>query len=201
MKNILCMLAVVAMAGLAGGDGPPPAGATIKIGLNLPLSGSLAPYGKGVMDGAKLRVKQINDAGGVNGAKIELIVEDNKGEKTDTRNVVEKLADIDKVNAIVGPITSSNAFAAKLDAAQYKVPVISPTATNDKVTANCEFMFRACFNDSFQGRIVANYALQQGVKKAAIMTDKNSDYSKGLSASFKKFFEAGGGKVVADEGY
>jgi branched-chain amino acid transport system substrate-binding protein len=174
----------------------------LRLGVNVPLSGSLTPYGKGARDGAELAVKQINDAGGIGGKKIVLFVEDNKGDTTSTRNAFKKLAEIDNVVAVIGPVTSTCALGAKMDADKDKVPMISPTATNDTVTANTQYVFRACFNDSFQGKIVANYALKQlGLKKAAVMTDQNSDYSKGLSASFKAAFEAGGGQVTAEEGY
>lgn len=174
----------------------------VKIGVSMPLSGALSAYGKNTLDGIQFRVKQVNDAGGIGGRKIVLVVEDNKGEKADTRSSVKKLAEIDNVAAIIGPITSTNALAAKMDAQRSKVVLMSPTATNDRVTANSEYVFRACFNDSFQGTIVANYATKElKLKKAAVLIDKSSDYSKGLSASFKKAFEAGGGAVVAEEGY
>jgi branched-chain amino acid transport system substrate-binding protein len=99
-------------------------------------------------------------------------------------------------------VTSTNALAVRTPAKELKIPSISPTATNDKVTLKNEYMFRACFNDSFQGRIVAGYAFKDlGIKTAAVFKDLNSDYSKGLSASFRKSFEALGGKVLAEESY
>jgi len=219
VRSLPCILLLAASAGWVWAADPkepdrgtPPAtapsqsapagGPAIRIGVNVPLSGALAPYGKGVLDGIRLRQRQINAAGGVSGRAIELVVEDNKGEKTDTRTAFKKLAEINRVVAVIGPITSTNALAAKIDAEQYAVPMVSPTATNDQVTANARYVFRACFNDSFQGRIVANYAYQSlGLRRAAVLTDKNSDYSKGLSGSFKSAFERAGGKVVAEEGY
>ena len=131
-----------------------------------------------------------------------MVVEDNKGAPAETRNSFIKLASSDKVICVIGPITSTNALTIRRDAQELKVPVISPTATNDKVTQRNPYMFRACFNDSFQGRIVASFAYKEkGIRKAAILTDMNSDYSKGLSKSFKDHFSALGGKVVAEEGY
>ncbi len=174
----------------------------IKVGINLPLSGNLTSYGKATLDGIKLKVDEINAAGGINGNKLVMIVEDNKGDQTETRNAYKKLAGSDKVVAVLGPITSTNAIAVRRDAAEIKVPVISPTATNDKVTLKNPFMFRTCFNDSFQGKIAANFAIKdKGLKTAAILIDMNSDYSKGLCESFRKAFEAGGGKVLAQESY
>jgi branched-chain amino acid transport system substrate-binding protein len=93
-------------------------------------------------------------------------------------------------------------MAVRRDAAELKVPVISPTATNDKVTLRNPYMFRTCFNDSFQGKIAANFAInEKGYKTAAILVDMNSDYSKGLSESFRKAFESAGGKIITQEGY
>ena len=84
----------------------------------------------------------------------------------------------------------------------YLEETITPTGTNDTITGKSPYMFRACFNDSFQGQIVANYAINNlKVKSAAVMIDAASDYSKGLAASFKKSFEAGGGKVTVEEKY
>ncbi len=180
----------------------PATGEPIVIGVTLPLSGSVAAFGQGARDGILLRVKEINDAGGIGGRPIKIVMEDNRGQTADTRNSFKKLAEIDRAVAVIGPLTSTSALAVKMDAAQLQVPTISPTATNDKVTQNCRYMFRACYVDSFQGRVVANYAYKDlKIRKAAALVDKNSDYSKGLVASFRKAFEAAGGKVVAEEGY
>jgi branched-chain amino acid transport system substrate-binding protein len=182
-------------------DGANTSTGPIKIGLNLPLSGALESYGKNVRAGIELRLKEINDAGGIGGRKIELLVEDNRGDSNDSRKAYKKLAQIDGACAVIGPITSSLALALKIDVEQCKVPLMTPTATNDKVTQNTRFMFRTCYVDSFQGAAVARYAFSQGAKTAAVLTDNNSDYSKGLSASFTKAFEALGGKIVAAENY
>ena len=179
-----------------------PSGGQINVGVNLPLSGALAPLGRSTLEGVRLRVDRINKAGGIAGRKIALVVEDNRGEKADSRSALKKLAEIDGVVAVIGPITSTNTFAAKIDAEEYHVPLISPTATNDHVTDNAHYVFRACFNDSFQGTVIATYAYKHlGVRKAAVMTDNNSDYSKGLSANFAKAMEAEGGVMAAREGY
>lgn len=197
---------VVAMFGTLGGckkdstsGGPSGAGA-VKIGVTVPLSGNLQSYGKRALDGMRQRVEELNESGGVEGRKIELVVEDNRGDANDTRNSFRKLAQVDKVVAVIGPVTSTNALAIKGDAVNEKLPTLTPTATNDMVTPRSGYVFRACFNDSFQGAKVAAYVLSTGAKKAAVMVDKSSDYSKGLSASFRKAFEAGGGAVV-EEGY
>jgi len=186
-------LAVVALAAWCGAG-------EIKVGVSVPLSGALASYGKATLEGVKLRVEEFNAAGGLNGDLIKLLMEDNQGDATTTVNTYNKLAGSDGVVAVVGPITSTGALAVRRAAAERKVAVVSPTATNDKVTRKHGYMFRACFNDSFQGRVIANH-IAKDVKKAATLVDMNSDYSKGLAKSFAEAIAAQGGTIVAEEKY
>jgi branched-chain amino acid transport system substrate-binding protein len=172
----------------------------VRVGVSLPLSGPLAAYGKTTLEGIRMRIDEINAAGGIGGASVKLLVEDNLGDSTAAINTYNKLAGSDRVVGVLGPITSSAALAIRRSAAKLKVPVVSPTATNDKVTQGHGYMFRACFNDSFQGRIIANFVTKE-TKAAATFVDMNSDYSKGLAKSFKAAFEGAGGKVVAEEKY
>ncbi len=204
MKYLRAVLGIVCVgliaAGLAVGCGRK--SNDIKVGVILPTSGKLSPFGKSALAGIQQRVKEINAAGGINGKPITLIVEDNKGEATASSTAYKKLVSINKVAAIVGPVTSTNALQVVGESARTKTPTISPTATNDTVAPKSPYMFRACFNDSFQGKVVANYVLQNlQLTKAAVMIDQGSDYSKGLSANFKKAFIVGGGEVVAEEKY
>lgn len=177
-------------------------GADVRVGIILPLSGPLASFGRSTLDGIEQRVKEINQAGGVNGQKLKLIIEDNRGEKQQSVSSYQKLIGIDRVKVVVGPITSTNCLGVVRQTKRARIPLITPTATNDTVAPKSPYLFRACFNDSFQGRIIAQYALKTlKIKKAAVMIDLGSDYSKGLAASFRRAFEAGGGKVVAKEKY
>jgi len=171
----------------------------VKVGVSLPLSGPLAAYGKSTLEGIRLRMEEAN-AGGVNGVAVKLVVEDNLGDATTGINAYNKLAGSDKAVAVLGPITSTVALGIRRAAAKLKVAVVSPTATNDKITQGHEYMFRACFNDSFQGRIIAGFVARE-TKKAATLVDMNSDYSKGLARSFKDAFTAAGGAIAAEEKY
>ena len=168
----------------------------IRIGVIHPLSGPVAPYGKCSLSGVRMRVDDLNAAGGIGGKKIRLFVEDDKGDTTAAVNGFTKLVGSDKVVAVIAPVTSTCCLAIRAKAKEFKVPAISPSATNDTVTRNNEYMFRACFNDSFQGRIVANYAFKDmGAKQAAVLKDINSDYSKGLTVNFARAFQAAGGSL------
>lgn len=180
---------------------------TIKVGLNYELSGNVATYGQGLTEGIELAVEEINSKDGVLGKQVELVKADNKSDNAEAANVATKLITRDKVVAILGPATSGNTKGAIPVATQHKVPLISASATADDVTVDSngnvrEFIFKTCFSDSFQGFIMANFAFEDlKVKNAAILMDNTSDYSKGLTASFKERFESLGGTVVTEQAY
>jgi len=181
---------------------------TIKIGVDLELSQVVAQYGQKELEGLKLAIDEINQKGGVGGKKIELVVVDNKSDKTEAQNVATRLAVRENVLAILGPATSGATKSAAVAATKYKVPIISPSATDDTVTVDERtgktkaYVFRTCFNDSFQGNVMANFALKTlKAKSVAIIYDASSDYSKGLFKNFKQTFTKGGGKIVAEEAF
>ena len=174
---------------------------TVKIGLNMELSGAVAGYGNQEKEGAELAVKEINDAGGINGKKVELIVKDNKSDTAEAATIATSLTTSDNVIGMIGPATSGATKAASPNATKAKVPIITPSGTDDSITVNNgtvqEYIFRTCFQDSFQGVILANYANDHlKANKAVIIGDVSSDYAKGLTKSFKDTFK---GEIVADE--
>ncbi|MEG2708768.1 MAG: ABC transporter substrate-binding protein [Vagococcus sp.] len=174
---------------------------TVKIGVNLELSGGVAAYGLQEKDGIELAVEEINAKGGINGKKIELVVKDNKSDTAEAAAVAANLTTKEHVAAIIGPATSGASKAQIPNVTKAKVPVITPSGTDDAITVVNdqvqEFIFRACFQDSFQGVILANYAMNNlDAKKAVVIGDVSSDYAKGLTKSFKDTFT---GEIVADE--
>ena len=179
---------------------------TIKIGVNYELSGDVATYGQSSVEGIELAIEQINANGGIDGKQIELVKYDTKSDEAEATTLGKKLMGQDKVIAIIGPATSG-AFKAEIpDANNYKVPVISGSATADDVTvANGtvqEYAFRICFSDSFQGTTMATFANEKlGAAKAVILKDSTSDYALGLARSFTETFAAAGGEIVAEESY
>ncbi len=208
MKRILKLTALVIVAALgliavqSCSQGAKVPEDEIRIGVIQPLSGDLAAYGKATLNGLQLRVDEINAEGGVNGKKLKLVIEDNKGDGNESRNAFRKVVLSDGAVAVVAPVTSGNSLKIRELAAELKVPSISPTATNDTVTQDNPYMFRTIFNDSFQGKVIANFMLNDlGIKKAAILKDMNSDYSKGLADNFSETVKANGGEIVAVENY
>lgn len=189
------------------GNGNSAEGDTIKIGANLELSGAVASYGSSILDGAELAVKEINDAGGIDGKKIELISADNRSENAEATTAALKLIEQDKVVAMLAPATSGNSVATVEIAAENKVPIVTASGTAPNITVNDdgkvnEYAFRTCFIDPFQGTVAANFAANElGAKNVAIFADNASDYAKGLAAAFKEQIEKNGGTVVGEEAY
>ena len=172
-------------------------GKEILVGAVFALTGPLATYGQESINGAKLALEKIN-AQGIHGRKIRFISEDNKGDPTESANATRKLIDVDKVHLIFGSVASSNTLAAAPIAQKAKVPLVTPASTNEEVTKTGDYIFRTCFSDNFQGKVMAKFARKDlGKKKAVIIIDVASDYSRGLSAAFKKNFEQLGGSIAS----
>lgn len=190
----------------SGGDAG--TGGTIKIGANFEMTGGQASFGNSSMKGLKLAVKEINAAGGVLGKQLELVQADNASKSEEATRAAQKLISNDKVVALIGPVTSTNTLGAVPVAQEKKVPLITTSATNPKVTVDertnkvNEYVFRVCFIDPFQGKVAADFASKDlKVKNAAIYLDSSSDYSKGLQKFFKETFTKNGGTIVAEESY
>ena len=184
-----------------GGNCADPGG-TIKIGVYGDLTGQTSSFGQSTRNGAQMAADEINAAGGINGRQVQLIHEDDQGEPGKAATVVAKLINQDQVRALIGEVASSNSIAAAPNAQEAKVPMISPSSTNPKVTQIGDYIFRVCFIDPFQGEVMAKFAVNTlKAKKAAILFDSNSDYSKGLVQFFKASFTKLGGTIVAEKAY
>lgn len=209
---ISCTLIIGSLTACSSGQEKPSTGTgdakEVKIGINYELTGDVASYGSASVDGIMMAFDEINAAGGINGMKIVPVKIDNKSDSAEATSVATRLMTQEGVVACLGPATSGNFMATIPVAMSSKIPVISASATADKgVTVDDkgnvnDFVFRLCFNDSFQGVTMANFASQNlSAKKAVIIKDNSSDYGKGLAENFKKTFEASGGTIVAEEGY
>lgn len=175
---------------------------TIKIGTIQPISGPVSTYGIQTRDAITLAFDEINASGGVLGKKLALIAEDDEANPEKTTTAFTKLTSKDKVPVIIGALTSKCSLAITALAQGEKIVMISPSSTNDTVTDAGDFIFRACYKDSFQGAVVAQFAFETlKAKNAAILFDNTNDYSKGLTTNFTQKFESLGGKIVATESY
>ncbi|KAF1305480.1 ABC transporter substrate-binding protein [Enterococcus saccharolyticus] len=189
--------------GGSGDGGNKQEGDTIKIGLNLELSGAVAGYGTQERDGVELAVEKINEDGGILGKKVELVVKDNKSDSNEAATAAANLTTNDGVVAIIGPATSGATKASIPNVTKAQVPLITPSGTDDAITVNGEtvqeYIFRSCFQDSFQGVILAKYANETlNAENVAILGDNSSDYAKGLTKAFEGEYK---GNIVLKENF
>lgn len=209
MKRILLTISVITslLSTFAcvqkGGDAvDADAGNTIKVGIYADLTGATSSFGQSTKNGIELAIEEINANGGVLGKKLEPILEDDQGRPEQAKTVVQKLISQDKVQVVLGEVASTNSLAAAPVAQDAKIPMISPSSTNPKVTQVGDYIFRVCFIDPFQGGVMAKFAAGElKAKTAAIFGDVQSDYSKGLTQYFTEEFTKLGGKVLEEQKY
>jgi branched-chain amino acid transport system substrate-binding protein len=145
---------------------------------------------------------EINGAGGIGGRKIKVVTLDTRGDSAEAANAVTRLIDVEKAVAILGEVASSLSLAGGRVAQRRKIPMITPSSTNPKVTQVGDYVFRVCFLDPFQGKVMAKFARENlKFERLAIIKDVKNDYSIGLAEAFKRELEAAGGKVVVEQSY
>lgn len=183
------------------GEGVTATGDTIKIGLVASMSGDNKPWGEDSYDGAKIAVDEFNKAGGLNGKKVELLMQDSASKQDQAKTAAEKLL-AEGVIAVVGEVSSGNTIQIAKAAFPKAVPVVAIGATRTDLTDIGNNVFRVCYTDDLQGPVMAKFAYEKlGLRKMAVMTDNNLPYSQGLSASFKQKFTQLGGEIVAEATY
>lgn len=204
---VMLMVAGFIVSGCGGGGNN-----TVKVGVIAELTGDVPAVGASCKNAAEMAAKEINDAGGIKigdkSYKVELFIEDNGGKADQSASAAQKLITQQKVLAIIGPNASRYAIPASEIAESSKVTLITPWSTTPKTTLDAKsgvpkkYVFRACFIDPFQGRVVAKFALDNlKLKKAAVLYDVASEYNKGIAEFFKETYEKNGGSVVAFETY
>ena len=179
-------------------SGDSASGGPILLGTISPNTGNLAAYGTAIMNGVNLAVEEINAAGGVLGSQIQVINADDQGDPTECMNAFNSLVS-QGVGLIIGSVTSSCTSAITDSANEEEVVLTSPSSTADSITTEDDYVFRACYADSFQGAIAAAYAKQAGYAKVGVVYCAADTYSKGLYDSFSAACEKYGVEVAAVE--
>lgn len=218
MKKLFsATLAALLVAGMFAGCAPKPgadaavpgtdaaapgaSGDTIKLGVLAPLTGEVSVYGVAAKNGIDLAINEINAAGGVLGKQIELMVEDEKGDVAEAVNGYNKLMSKGMV-ALLGDVTTKPTIAVAELAAADGLPMVTATGTGLSITTYGPNVFRTCFTDPFQGKIMAKFAAETlKAKNIAIIYNTSDDYSTGLVASFEEMAATKGLTIVAKEGY
>ena len=156
-----------------------------------------SPTRSHTLNGAELAALQVNGAGGVHGQEIAIVARGNISDAEHAAAIAEELITQERVSAIVGPNLSSYALPIGEIAQLHGIPMVTTTATNPIVTASGDFVFMAAFTDDFQGKVMAQFAVQDlEAKTAAVFTRSGSLYSEGLSQTFVDNFTAFGGNVL-----
>jgi len=173
---------------------------TIPVGEFASLTGKEAAFGNSSHKGTALAVKDLNAAGGVLGKKFNLVTEDTRSTPGESATVVKKLISRDKVIAVLGEVASGRSLEGASICQPNKIPMISPSSTKPEVTEKGDYIFRVCFIDPFQGKVLATFADQTlKVKNVALLVDVATPYSVGLASNFKETFEKLGGKIIIEQ--
>lgn len=199
----LLLILVMILSLFTGCAGEPAAEAekVIKIGVFEPQTGENG--GGGFQEVLGIRyANTVYPTVDINGEtyKVELVEVDNKSDKTEAVTAAQSLVSAG-VSAVIGSYGSGVSIAAGPIFADAQIPAVAPSATNPQVTEGNDFYFRVCFLDPFQGTVMANYAIQNGAKTAAVITQLGDDYSSGLGSFFVTAFNelGGAGAVIAEE--
>lgn len=183
----------------SGNDASASGDNVIKIGVFEPQTGENGGGGLQEVYGIRY-ANQVYPTVEVGGTEytIQLVEVDNKSDKTEAVTAAQKLVS-EGVVTVLGSYGSGVSIAAGDIFAEAGIPAIGCSCTNPQVTSGNEWYFRTCFLDPFQGTVMANYAIQNGYKTAAVITQLGDDYSSGLGSFFKAAFEKLGGTIVAEE--
>jgi branched-chain amino acid transport system substrate-binding protein len=193
---VLASILLLAAAPQAWSAAKPP----IKLGAVLRLSIG-AEDGIPARRGLEMAVAEVNKTGGIDGRQVQLIVEDEKDSPGAAVNAVKKLIEVDKVVAIIGPMTSGDMMAAGKVANDAKVVDISPTATTPALSGYGASLCRGCSRIDRQAEVLTDYVAQNWKPKTVAIFYSNEPYGKGCAGIFSKFFEKHGIKVVAKESF
>jgi branched-chain amino acid transport system substrate-binding protein len=173
----------------------------ITIGAVLPLTGDAAHWGIPPRDAAELAIDEINNAGGIGGRRLKLVVEDDRCQPAEGVSAFNRIMATATPAAILGAVCSSVTLAIAPLAEARKTVLISPASTSPKVTTAGDFIFRVIPSRSLRGRIFAEYLYhERGLRRLAVLYI-NNEGGIGGSSSFKAQFTQLGGVVVDEETY
>ena len=204
MKKFLALTLTILMVAMSfaacGGGGSSSSDSnTIKIGVFEPASGDNGAGGKQEVLGIQYAnyVQPTVEIGGTE-YNVELAIVDNESDNSKAVTAAQNLIS-QNVSIVLGSYGSAVSIAAADVFADANMPAIGVTCTNPQVTADCEQYFRICFLDPFQGTVLANYAYENGMRKAYCLSKLGDDYSVGLVNYFVEAFKGLGGEVVEEQ--
>jgi branched-chain amino acid transport system substrate-binding protein len=176
--------------------------AEIAIGEYSSMTGTTATFGQSTDQGIRLAVDEINGSGGVLGRRLAVFLEDDQSRPEEAATAATKLVNQKHVVAMLGEASSSRSLAAAPICQANRVPMVSPSSTNPRVTEVGDYIFRVCFIDSFAGAVMARFAAGSlKLTRVALLVDVRNDYSIGLATYFRVQFKKQGGVILAEQSY
>ena len=173
----------------------------IKIAAIFAKTGEAMVPNAGIFDGLRFATVEINTNGGLLGRSVELVELDNQSTALGSKAAAEK-AVREGVNAVIGGSRSSHALAMASVLQAAHIPFISPSATVPELTAAGEYIFRTCFIDDFQGKIMATFAIRDlNATTAVVLTNTGNKYSMGLARVFIEQYRKAGGEILLEGEY
>ena len=191
---ILCTLVFLAASFSFAAEEPAKIGSVLRLSIG-------SEHGIPAKRGVLMAVEEFNKAGGLDGKEVEVIIEDEKDSPTAAVNSVKKLIDVDKVIALVGPMTSGDTLASYKIADEAKVVFITPTATSPKVSGASPYLFRGCSRIDVQAKALTDYIAKNLKPKTVGIFYSNEPYGKGCAKLFGEYFDKHGIKTVAKESF
>lgn len=205
-RTLGTLVGTLALVGLAacgsedsGSGGAGDSGAAPKIGVFLPLTGENAENGQQINDAIELKVEQVNEAGGVDGEPIELVVRDDRGEPRTATNIAREFAEDDDIIAVLGSFTSTASMAAApiLDTAG--IPHLSPTSSHPDFTTMGDAIFRGTPTQDLEASSIAAHLFEDLGHSSTAVIYRQDDWGNSAAEAFAQGAETSGGEVVASE--
>lgn len=184
----------------------------LTIGLLAEITGPIPAVGASCVNAAQLALEEINAAGGlvIGGVShpLRLLIGDTEGSPEKSAELASELINRTSAVALIGPNSSGNAIPAADVAEEQGIALITPWSTNPRTTLDAETLlpkknvFRVCFTDVFQGKVLSKFARETlHAGKAAVLYDRNAAVLKSQADLFSESFEEAGGQIVATEEY
>jgi branched-chain amino acid transport system substrate-binding protein len=179
----------------------PAAGSGVVLAAVVGQTGLARDYGWPALTGMELAVREINAAGGLLGEPLTLVPIDNKSTPIGAKWAGEQAVQIG-AHGVAGATWSSLSQPLAQVCQRNGLPMITPVSTRPRITRVGDFIFRICFTDDFQGRILAGFALNElKAESAAVLVNRNEEYSQTLADFFIQYFVHWGGRLVWDNYY
>ena len=194
LSGVLALLVSAAIACEDEEEGP------LRIGVMESLTGPGETYGTVANQAKQMAVEEINEAGGIDGRMIELVVEDSKCNAADAITAYNKLTDVEEIKIILGTSCSGAMLGAAPLAEKEGVVMFSGLATNPDIANAGDYIFRTSMSDAQLGIDTGNVLWADGIRTLATINEE-TDYAEGVRRASVDQFVKRGGQVVAEERY